>query len=146
MTQPSEAWPVSARELAENFRGRRFGELVLYHLKRQSVAKIIEGLMGTISLLPKALQDASAEWIDLNNTYAVDVKFWQADCGDACISIMSRAEGFLRKHEQRSESDTLLNLFQIIVLNFAYAAHKEPSSKAFIQKALGMGLLRRLLG
>jgi hypothetical protein len=37
--------------------------------------------------------------------------------------------------------EDLFCMFQIIVLNFAYCAFKYPSSKAFIQKSIGMGFL-----
>lgn len=40
--------------------------------------------------------------------------------------------------------DKLFSMFQIIVLNFAYGAHKHPQSEAFIQQSVGIGFMRRL--
>jgi hypothetical protein len=140
---PSEDWTVSIDELAQGFRGRRFGELVLYHVKRQSLSEITKGVMWTISLLPEPLQGLSEEWIDLNNQYGLNEEFWRSDCGDVCLSIIERAKQFSSTAGTKADRNTLLNLFQIVVLSFAYTAHREQSSKAFIQKAIGMGFLRR---
>jgi hypothetical protein len=142
----SENWSVSHDELAQGFRGRKFGELVLYHVKRQSVFEISKGVAGTVSLLPKELQGVSEQWIDLNNRYAPNEEFWRSDCGDIYLSIIERARQFASRTGTQADSNTLLNLFQIVVLSFAYTAHLEPSSKAFIQKAIGTGFLRRFLG
>jgi hypothetical protein len=141
--RPSENWPVSTAELAQGFRGRRFGELVLYHVKRESLSQIVAALMHTISLLPQQLQRVSEEWIDTNNHLGLNEQFWQSDCGEVCLSILERAKQHSSRNGVQADNDTLLNLFQIVVLSFAYTAHREPSSKAFIQKAIGIGFLRR---
>ena len=139
----SENWPVSVDEFAQGLRGRRFGELVLYHVKRCSASHVVNALMGTISLLPKQLQGPSEEWIDINNQYGLDEAFWRSDCGEVYLSIIERAKQFSSKIGTQADNNTLLNLFQIVVLNFAYTAYRDPSSKAFIQKAIGIGALRR---
>ena len=138
-----ENWPVSVDDLVQGLRGKRFGELVLHHVKRKSLSHVIDALMQTIFLLPKQLQGSSEEWIDINNQYGRDEAFWQSDCGEVCLSIIERAKHFSTKFGVRVDNNTLFNLFQIIVLTFAYTAHREPSSKAFIQKAVGIGALRR---
>src|SRR5262249_56203646 len=43
----SKDWPVSVDEFAQSLRGRRFGELVLYHVKRQSASYVANASMGT---------------------------------------------------------------------------------------------------
>ena len=98
--------------------------------------------MDTILFLPKQLQEVSEEWIDINNQHAFNENFWQTDCGDVSSVIMERAKRFSSEYGVRADDNTVLNLFQIVVLNFAYTAHCEPSSKAFIQKSAGMGIIR----
>jgi hypothetical protein len=79
---PYEKWTVSPVELAQGFHGRQFGELVLYHVKRGSLSQSTKAILDTNSFLPKELQQVSQEWIDINNQYALNEKFWQTDCGD----------------------------------------------------------------
>src|SRR5437764_1122706 len=81
-----ENWSVSVEQLAQGFHGRRFGELVLYHVKRESVLQIIAALMHTRSLLPKPLHGLCEEWIDMNNQYGLNETFWRSDCGEVCLS------------------------------------------------------------
>ena len=139
---PYEKWTVSPVELAQGFHGRQFGELVLYHVKRGSLSQSTKAILDTNSFLPKELQQVSQEWIDINNQYALNEKFWQTDCGDVLLSITDRAKAFSAAHGINADNVTLLNLFQIVVLTFAYTAHCEPRSKAFIQKSIDMGLIR----
>jgi hypothetical protein len=139
----SEKWPVSVDEFVQGLRGKRFGELVLYHVKRYSLSHVANDLMGTILFLPKQLQGLSEEWINMNNQYGRDEGFWRSDCGEVCLSIIERAKQFSSKIGTQVDNNTLLNLFQIVLLTFAYTAHLEPSSKAFIRKAVGIGVLRR---
>ena len=146
MTETYKPWGLSPEQLADQMRGRRFGELVLHHIKKQSDSQIVAALSHTVSFLPAPLQTASADWIDINNPDGINSSFWQMDCGDAVLLITKRAAEFASELGVRPDDDMLLNLFQIIVLNFAYTANSEPKSKAFIQKSLGFGLLRRMFG
>jgi hypothetical protein len=139
----TENWPVSVDELVQGLRGKRFGELVLHHVKIKSASQVMDALMHTISLLPKQLQGPSEEWIDINNQYGRDEAFWRSDCGEVRLSIIERAKQFLSKIGTQADNNTLLNLFQIVVLTLTYTAYREPSSKAFIQRAIGMGGSRR---
>lgn len=143
---PYKKWDQSIDELAQGFRGRRFGELILHHVKRQTFSNVTDGLNGTVGFLPPELQRATEEWIDVNNAYATSAAFWQSDCADVLLSIVEHGEKFAASRGVAADEDTLLNLFQIIALNFAYTLHSEPKSKAFVQKALGMGFFRRLVG
>jgi GYF domain 2 len=142
----ARSWPVSIDEFEQQLRGRRFGELVLFHVKRHSLSHITRAVFDTIALLPERLQARSEAWIDINNPYALREEFWRSDCSEIFLSIVQRASHFSSRAGIKADADTLLNLFQVVVLSFAYTAHKEPSSKAFIQKAIGIGPLRRFLG
>src|SRR5262245_23120320 len=128
-------WPVSPDALAQQFRGKPFGELILHqNVKRQSLRQINKQLLRIIGFLPSELE----EWIDLNNKYGVRVEFWRSDCGDVLLSIVDRARVFSTSHGINADDDTLLNLFQIVVFSFADTAHREPRSKAFIQQSAGI--------
>lgn len=134
--KPYQKWPVSPNEMAQRLQGKPFGELILHHVKSQSLREIKEGLFSTIGFLPNALRLPSEHWIDLNNEYGLREEFWRSDCGDVLLSIVDRGKAFSASHGVNADDDALLNLFQIVVLSFAYAAHCEERSQQFIEKSL----------
>ena len=135
---------MDIQALAEQFRGRRFGELILHHHKKQDLPTIIAALQGTLADLPDQARARSEQWIDEIAPLGAREEFWQRDCGEAFLDICQRARSFLEALGTRPTNDDLFNMFQIITLNFAYGAHQHPQSKAFIQKAIGIGFLGRL--
>lgn len=132
--------------LKKQFHGRRFGELILHHRKETDIHTTIAAIRGVTQELPNNAQPLVGSWIDQINPGALSEQFWRQDCGDAFESITNAASVKLRAAGLQPTTDDLFNMFQIIVLNFAYSTHRFPESKAFIQKALGVGLLGRLFG
>jgi hypothetical protein len=130
--------------LRAQFHGRKFGELVLEHLKKLDLETTVQALRGITQELPAGAQPLLESWIDDINPSSHVEQFWQQDCGMAFMSITTAATAKLRGAGIEPSSKNLFNMFQIIVLNFAYACHVHPQSKAFIQKAVGIGFLSRL--
>lgn len=121
----------------------------MHHVKTQSLRQTKAGLFSTIGFLPAELQRECENWIDLNNSYGLHEEFWRSDCGDVLLSITDRAKNFSSSHGISADDGTLLNLFQVVVLSFAYTAHSEKRSKEFIQRSIGIenvSLFRRLFG
>lgn len=132
--------------LGQQFKGRKFGELVLHHVKAQSLHTVVAALKGTIAKLPSKAAAEVESWIDEIAWLGKNPTFWQRDCGEAFLEICGRARNKLAACGITSPTDEdLLSMFQIIVLNFAYGAHRHAGSKAFIQKSIGIGFLRRAL-
>ena len=94
MTPPPLYKSITPYELAQQYRGRPFGELILYHVTRESLQQVTEELFRAIAFLPDELQRARQNWIDLNNSYALREEFWTSDCGDVLLSIVDRAKAF----------------------------------------------------
>ncbi len=122
--------------LRNQFHGRKFGELVLHHLKSQSQNNIILGLQGTVNLLPVLFQKNEIEkLIDEFNEKAYTQSFWQNDCAETFSFIIKRSrESFLQIGLNPNEDD-LFNVFNIIVLNFAYSASTQYKMKIFIKNS-----------
>lgn len=137
---------VDLDNLRTQFHGRKFGELVLEHHEKLDLPTTAQALTGITQELPARAQPLVESWVDNMNPSARVEQFWQQDCGVALMSITTAAATKLRGVGIEPSSDDLFNMFQIIVLNFAYAAHMHPQSKAFIQKAIGIGFFRRLFG
>ncbi|MCX6224518.1 MAG: hypothetical protein NTV01_07160 [Bacteroidia bacterium] len=123
-------------QIKQQFRGRKFGELILHHRKVTDMQTTVKSLQGTIQELPNSVQPLMESWFDEMNLNVRSEQFWQQDCGDAFVMITNTAEAKLRAVGVQPTNDDLFNMFQIIVLNFAYSTHRYPKSKAFIQKAI----------
>lgn len=137
---------MNIKKLTQQFHGRKFGELVMHHYANQSATETMDALAGTTILLPKNLQNKIADWIDEVSFVGADPAFWKADCGEVFEQMTEFAISHFEEQGINISDDDAFNLFQIILLNFAYTAHNNPSSKAFIQKSIGIGFLGRLLG
>lgn len=136
---------MDINSLSQQFTGRKFGELVLYHYNKQEFETIITALLGTIEELPESVIPHVDSWIDEINSFGAEPSFWKKDCGEVFIDICNRARQKLQSLSVCATEDQIFNMFNIIVLNFAYNAHKSPETKAFIQQSIGIGFLRRLL-
>lgn len=132
--------------LRNQFAGRRFGELVLHHRKQTDLQTTVEALQGVIAELPASARPLVETWIDEMSTDVRSEAFWKQDCAGAFATITEAAGERLRSAGVNPSTDDVFNMFQIIVLNFAYSTHQHPQSKAFIQKALGVGFLGRIFG
>ena len=132
--------------LAHQFSGRKFGELVLYHCKQNNLSRTIAAMQGTIAELPPATRPCVEGWIDEMNPSALNADFWRMDCRDVFLDTCVRARQELRGFIREPTDDDVFTMFQIVLLNFAYAAHRDAKSKAFIQKSVGVGFFGRLFG
>jgi len=135
---------VDLNALAQQFTGAKFGELVLHHYKNADPETVIKGMMGTIEELPQDVQPSIEHWIDEIGAFGSEPAFWKYDCGESFKIICNSARLVFANLGIQETNDQLLSMFNIIVLNFAYSAHKHPQTKAFIQKSMGKGFIRRL--
>ena len=130
--------------LAEQFAGRKFGELVLNQCRQNNLQGTIAALQGTIEELPSAARPCVEGWIDKLNPSALNPAFWSEDCGAVFQDICTLARAELRPLIQNPTDENVFRMFQIILLNFAYAIHRDPQSKAMVQKSIGAGFFGRL--
>jgi len=131
---------VSIDQLAKQFEGKKFGELVLHHMDEQPFEQIVSALMGMMKGLPDQVREEIEGLIDNVNSLATKKDFWGDDCGAILKFIIFMSEKELREKGVQSSEAVLFDVFNIIVLNFAYAANKEPKLKKFIKKSIGKGL------
>lgn len=132
--------------LAQQLSGRKFGELVLHQCRKHNLARTIAALQGAVEQLPPAARPCVESWIDQMNPAALDADFWRSDCGDVFLDICLRARQKLKGLVPEPTDDQVFNMFQIILLNFAYSSHSDPKSKAFVQRSVGVGFFGRLSG
>ena len=137
---------VSIAELADQFAGRKFGELVLYHTDKQPVEGIVAAMQGTMEGLPAQARSEIEGLIDNANPLASKKEFWADDCGKITRFITSMVKKELREKGVWLSEEHVFDVFNIIVMNYAYAVHKDPRLKKFIEGSIGKGLWGRIFG
>ena len=120
---PSRSWP-QAQVMATNLRGRPFRELVSYHAEGMSPEATSHALIGTIKRLPARLHTAINEWLDLHRPQGTSAALLNNDCGDVFLTVLERSNRFTSKHGVDPSNETLINLFQVVTLNFALHANQ----------------------
>jgi hypothetical protein len=134
---------VKLENLKQPFKGARFGELVLQHYCQFDAQHITTAFLGTKDLLPQPVQNKLEAWIDEFGPKSRTTEFWVRDCSETLADICGAAGQQLSQSGATATDENLFNMFQLLVLNFAYSCHKHESNRMFIQKALGQGLFRR---
>jgi hypothetical protein len=118
--------------MATNLRGRPFSELVSYHAEGMSPEATSHALIGTIKRLPARLHTAINEWLDLNRPQR-SAALLNSDCADVFLTVLERSSRFTSKHGVDPSNETLINLFQVVTLNFALHANQtsgRPSARS----------------
>lgn len=133
-------------DLLAQFEGRKFGELVLHHIKKQSFEQIVAAMQGTMEGLPQEIRNEIEGLIDNANPLAYKKEFWADDCGAILEFLSSMAAKELREKGIHVSEDNVFDLFNIFVLNFAYSAYKDQRMKKFINSSIGKGILGRIFG
>jgi hypothetical protein len=123
---------INLPELRAQFVGTPFCDLVQHHLRRQSQHNRIQGLQGTIALLPESARSLAEGFIDRWNAKVYDREFWQRDTSDVFDDIVADARTVLRPIGLATDDEAAGNLFNIIVLNYAYSAYDQPKMREFM--------------
>ena len=133
----SNAHEKSIEELSKQFKGKKFGELVLRHVKKQSKSKILNAMQGLMNLLLQKTDRVEIEKIiDTYNAQAYSKVFWIEDCGDKLINISKDAKKIFTKYDIEPTDEDLINIFNIIVLNYAYSTKLQNQMKKYIKSAI----------
>ncbi|MFQ5688414.1 MAG: hypothetical protein ACE5GV_17340 [Candidatus Scalindua sp.] len=123
---------IDLGKLKERYCGEPFHKLVEYHLKRQKQDTRISGLHGTIQLLPESARSLVEEFIDRWNTKAYDKQFWGTDTSIVFSEIINDARNFLTNAGAPTDDDTLFNMFNVVVMNYAYSVYDQPKMREFV--------------
>lgn len=123
---------VNLTEMRTQFAGTHFSQLVQHHLRRQSQRERTQGVHATIVLLPEAARELAEGFIDRWNTRVYDQDFWQRDTADVFDEIIADARNVLRPHGLANDDEAAFNLFNIVVLSYAYSAYDQPKMREFL--------------
>ena len=123
---------IDLQQLGEGYRGKPLRELIEYHMRRMGQKQRINAVLGTVELLPSAARPLVEEFIDRWNARAYDQEFWGTDTAIVLDEITEDARELLSQIAAPTDDDTLFNMFNIVVMNFAYGAHTQPKMRKFI--------------
>ncbi|MDP3111690.1 MAG: hypothetical protein Q8M71_06280 [Thermodesulfovibrionales bacterium] len=133
-SSPAKQRKIVLDELKVSFKGRPFYQLVAHHLKEQhyNARQFQMSVMGTIEILPRKAQSFAMDFIDRWNEQCYDKEFWQMDSSKILMMITDDARQILEVENVPADDETLFNMFQIVVLSYAYSAVDQPKMREFI--------------
>ena len=123
---------VNLSELRAGFEGKPFSQLIEHQLNRQSQDQRIQGINGTIAMLPKDARGLVEGFIDRWNLRAYDRAFWKTDTASVFDDITEDAKNVLSDIGLAVDDDTLFNMFNIVALSYAYSAYDQPKMREFM--------------
>ncbi len=123
---------MDLRILRERFRGKRYAELVEYHLKQQNQDDRIRAIESTTAMLRPSVRRLVMRFIDQQNARALDRDFWQKDCASVLDEVTADAKRLVETTGEHVDDETLFNLFNIITMNYAYSAWSQPKMREFM--------------
>jgi len=123
---------INLEEVRQGFHGKPFCKLVKHHLDRQKQDTRILGIQGTVEMLPEDARPLAEPFIDRWNARVYEKDFWQMDTATVFDEIIDDAKSVLSESGIQFDDETLFNMFNIIVLSYAYSAYDQPKMKEFI--------------
>jgi hypothetical protein len=129
--------PVDLAELRAQYKGTRFYGLIQHQLRRQSQERRsqerrTQGVQGTVLMLPESAQALAEGFIDRWNARAYDREFWQTDTAAVFDEIIEDARTVLRPLGFATDDEAAFDLFNIVVLSYAYSAYDQPKMREFM--------------
>jgi hypothetical protein len=123
---------IDISSLRNGFKGTQFRELVAHHLRRQSQRERARALQGTIALLPEKFRSIPEGFIDRWNARIHDPALWERDTADVFDEITADARNALRHFGHDKDDEAAFNLFNIVVMNYAYNAGLHPEMRTML--------------
>ena len=124
---------INIEKLKRGFKGKPFNRLIRAHLKKQKTpSNLLNSCVGTVEMLPPSARNLAKGFIDKWNQRAYDREFWKTDTSVIFSEIVSDARKFLLEAGAPTDDETLFNMFQIVVLSYAYSASDQPNMRKFV--------------
>jgi hypothetical protein len=124
---------LNVEQLRSQFKAKPFYRLVEHYLtKEKRTNELKEAVLATIDLLPPSLRQLSIAFIERWNEYSYEREFWQKDTSKVFSEIIDDARAALAWFDAPTDDETLFNMFQMVVLSYAYSASDQPSMREFI--------------
>jgi len=123
---------VNLSKLKAGFEGRPFSQLIDHILNRQSQDQRIQSINETIAMPPEEARGLVEGFIDRWNLRAYDRAFWRTNTASVFDEITEGAKNILSDTGLAIDDDMLFNMFNIVVLSYAYSAYDQPKMREFM--------------
>ncbi len=121
-------------ELEKGFRGKSFNKLIEAHINKHNERQLYNASQGTMNLLPVQAKPAIEGFIDMWNERVYSKEIWFSDTGEIFLDIVNSSVEVLKGYGVENIDDEMLfNMFQVIVLNYAYSAVNQPKMQEFME-------------
>jgi hypothetical protein len=117
---------VNLAELRTKFGDSQFRELIQHHLSRMSHTERIGGFQGTVAMLPEAARPLVEGFLNRWNPRIHDKAFWERETATVFDEIIEDARSVLRPLGLAADDEAAFNMFNTVVLNYAYSAYDQP--------------------
>lgn len=132
--QCSAVRTVSFREFRRKVRGTSYRELIEFHLRRHPPREVRGALAEVLGVLPGGADEVAAELAGRWSDRLREGGPWEEDCAEVADRIADEARELLEERGTAAGDDVLFDLFEVVTLNFARAAHEHES----VRQAIGI--------
>lgn len=124
---------LTLNDLSKQYKGRKFGELVLHHVKQQSINQINDAISELHQNVNPILLETTDKFLyTVIYGFAKSEAFWKTDCGEALVLYTNSTKSEARKFNLEVDNDYAFDIFNLIVLSLARKAYQDPNFKEFI--------------
>jgi len=128
---------TSLEQLEKQYKGRQFGELVLYHVKTQTSKQINDAIIGLRGNIYPALAITTDKFLEtVVYGFSTTKELWKHDCGETLKIYTTATKVEAEKYKIKITDDYAFDIFNLIVLSLAQRAVNEPDFKNFIKKSI----------
>lgn len=128
---------VSLIDLANQYKGRKFGELILHHVKQQTINEINNALAGLEQNVHPILKDTTDKFLEtIVYAFASTKEFWKTDCSEALKLYTNATKSESKKFGLDVSDDYAFDIFNLIVLTLAKKAIQDSDFEKFIKKSI----------
>jgi hypothetical protein len=125
---------VSFDEFRDKVRGTTYRELIEYHLRSHPPEEVRQALREVLGVLPEEGTAVASELASRWSERLSDGEIWERDCAEVAEEIAGEARRRLEDRDAPADQDVLFDLFEVVTLNYARAAHEHES----VRRAMGV--------
>ena len=130
-TEPMQE--IDIEELKAGFKGKPFNQLVQAQLRRHIDSDTCrKAVLGTMEMLPPSAYPLAETFIDRWTERVYEKEFWLLDTSMVFSQVTEDARTLLLEAGAPTDDETLFNMFNIVVMSYAYSATEQPNMRKFI--------------
>lgn len=128
---------VSLIDLANQYNGRKFGELVLHHVNQDSLRVINQAINRLSQNIHPTLKETTIKFLEtIVYAFATNKDFWKTDCSEALNLYTNATKSEAKKYGLEVSDDYAFDIFNLIVLTLASKATQDSDFENFIKKSI----------